>query len=79
VLTPMTKRFIHECMRILKPPPGEPSAFDELFAERKRARKREDLKYKLLAGVRGGKMETPAAKMRKKGLVAAPRVRVRRK
>jgi len=79
VLTPMTKRFIDECMGILKPAPGEPSAFDELFAERKREREREDLKYELLAGVKGGKMATPVAKMRKKGLVAAPRVRVRRK
>jgi len=79
VLTPMTQRFIDECMGILKPAPGEPSAFDELFAERKREREREDLKYELLAGVKGGKMATPVAKMRKKGLVAAPRVRVRRK
>jgi AbrB family looped-hinge helix DNA binding protein len=40
VLTPITERFIHDCMGILKPAPGEPSAFDELFAERERERKR---------------------------------------
>ncbi len=79
VLTPMTKRFIHECMGILKPAPGEPSAFDELFAERERERKREDLKYALLAGLQGEKIEIPVAEIRKKGLVAALRKRVRRK
>jgi len=65
VLTPMTKRFIHECMGILKPAPGEPSAFDELFAERERERKREDLKYALLAGLQGEKIEIPVAEIRK--------------
>src|SRR6266849_1889230 len=79
VLTPMTKRFIHECMGILKPAPGEPSAFDELFAERERERKREDLKYALLAGLQGEKIEIPVAEIRKKKLVAALRKRVRRK
>jgi AbrB family looped-hinge helix DNA binding protein len=83
VLTPMTKRFIHECMGILKPPPGEPSAFDGLFAERERERKREDLKYALLAGTNGGKIETQAPELgkttRRKGLVASSRERVRRK
>jgi len=79
VLTPMTKRFIHECMGILKPAPGEPSAFDGLFAERERERKREDLKYALLAGLQGEKIEIPVAEIRKKGLVAALRKRVRRK
>ena len=79
VLTPMTERFIHECMGILKPAPGEPSAFDELFAERERERKREDLKYALLAGLQGEKIEIPVAEIRKKGLVAALRRRTRRK
>jgi AbrB family looped-hinge helix DNA binding protein len=79
VLTPMTKRFIHECMGILKPAPGEMSAFDELFAERERERKREDLKYALLAGLQGEKIEIPVADIRKKGLVAALRKRARRK
>jgi AbrB family looped-hinge helix DNA binding protein len=79
VLTPMTERFIHECMGILKPAPGEPSAFDELFAERERERKREDLKHALLAGLQGEKIEIPVAEIRKKGLVAALRERARRK
>src|ERR1017187_61953 len=79
VLTPMTKRFIHDCMGILEPGLGEPSAFDELFAERERERKREDLKYALLAGLQGEKIEIPAAEIRKKGLVAALRKRPRRK
>ncbi|MBZ5665511.1 MAG: AbrB/MazE/SpoVT family DNA-binding domain-containing protein [Acidobacteriia bacterium] len=79
VLTPMTERFIHGCMGILKPAPGEPSAFDELFAERERERKREDLKYALLAGLQGEKIEIPQAGIRKKELAAAPRKRARRK
>ena len=79
VLTPMTERFIHECRGILKPAPGEPSAFDELFAERERERKREDLKYALLAGLQGERIEIPVAEIRKKGLVAALRKRTRRK
>jgi len=77
VLTPMTERFIDECMGILKPAPGEPSAFDELFAERERERKREDLKYALLAGLRGEKIEIPVDEIRKKGLVATLRKRTR--
>jgi len=79
VLTLMTERFIHECMGILKPAPGQPSAFDELFAERERERQREDLKYALLAGLQGEKIEIPVAEIRKKGLVAALRKRTSRK
>ena len=79
VLTPMTERFIHECMGILKPAPGEPSAFDKLFAERERERKREDLKYALFAGVKSEKIEIPVAEIRKKGRVAALRKKAHRK
>jgi len=79
VLTPMTGRFIHQCMGILKPAPGESSAFEELFAERERERKREDLKYALFAGVQGEKVEIPFTRIRKKGTVAALRKRTRRK
>ena len=75
----MTKRFIRECMGILKPAPGEPSAFDEIFAERERERKREDLKYDLLAGLQGEKIEIPVAEIRKKGPIAALRKRTRHK
>ena len=42
VLTPMTALRIKEIRGFLKPRPGEPSMFDELFAERERERKRED-------------------------------------
>ena len=42
VLTPMTERRIKEIRGFLKPSPGEPTMFDELFAERERERKRED-------------------------------------
>lgn len=42
VLTPITERRLDEIMGFLKPGPGEPSAFEELFAERERERKRED-------------------------------------
>jgi len=42
VLTPMTERRIKEIRGFLKPAPGEPTMFDELFAERDRERKRED-------------------------------------
>ena len=42
VLTPMTMRRIKEIRGFLKPGPGEPSAFDLLFEERERARRRED-------------------------------------
>jgi len=60
-----TERFIRECMGILKPAPGGVSAFDELFAERERERKREDLKYTLLEGLQGKKIEIPVAEIRK--------------
>ena len=42
VLTPITERRLDEIMGSLKPGPGEPSAFEGLFEERKRERKRED-------------------------------------
>jgi AbrB family looped-hinge helix DNA binding protein len=42
VLTPMTERRIKEIRGFLKPAPGKPTMFDELFAERERERKRED-------------------------------------
>jgi AbrB family looped-hinge helix DNA binding protein len=42
VLTPMTMRRIKEIRGFLKPAPGQPSAFDGLFEERERERKRED-------------------------------------
>jgi AbrB family looped-hinge helix DNA binding protein len=42
VLTPMTMKRIREIRGFLKPAPGEPTMFDELFAERERERKRED-------------------------------------
>ena len=42
VLTPMTMRRIKEIRGFLKPGPGEPSAFEGLFEERERQRKRED-------------------------------------
>ena len=41
VLTPITERRLDEIMGFLKPAPGEPSMFEELFAERERERKRE--------------------------------------
>lgn len=44
VLIPMTARGIKEIMGFLKPKPGEPSAFEELFKERARERQREDIK-----------------------------------
>ena len=42
VLTPITERRLDEIMGSLKPGPGEPSAFEGLFEERKRERERED-------------------------------------
>jgi AbrB family looped-hinge helix DNA binding protein len=42
VLTPMTMRRIKEIRGFLKPAPGEPSAFEGLFEERARERKREN-------------------------------------
>jgi AbrB family looped-hinge helix DNA binding protein len=41
VLTPITERQLDEIMGFLKPGPGEPSAFDGLFTERERERRRE--------------------------------------
>jgi AbrB family looped-hinge helix DNA binding protein len=41
VLTPITMRRLTEIRGFLKPAPGEPTMFDELFAERARERKRE--------------------------------------
>jgi AbrB family looped-hinge helix DNA binding protein len=42
VLAPMTSRLIKEIRGFQKPKPGEPSMFEELFAERERERQRED-------------------------------------
>ena len=42
VLTPMTERQLDEIMGFLKPGPGEPSAFEMIFEERERERKREN-------------------------------------
>ena len=47
VLTPMTARILDEIQGFLKPRPGEPSAFEELFKERQRERERENRKTKL--------------------------------
>jgi antitoxin PrlF len=41
VLTPITERRLREIRGFLKPAPGQPSMFEELFAERARERKRE--------------------------------------
>jgi AbrB family looped-hinge helix DNA binding protein len=41
VLTPLTLQRIREIRGFLKPKPGEPTMFDELFAERARERERE--------------------------------------
>jgi AbrB family looped-hinge helix DNA binding protein len=41
VLTPMTEKRLDEIMGFLKPAPGEPAMFEEIFAERERERKRE--------------------------------------
>ena len=79
VLTPMTERRLDEIRGFLKPGPGEPSAFEALFEERERERKREDLKYALLAGLQGEKIEIPGVKIRKQGLVKTLRKRARRK
>jgi AbrB family looped-hinge helix DNA binding protein len=45
ILAPMTARRINEIRGFLKPKPGEPSAFDELFEERARERRREESKF----------------------------------
>jgi AbrB family looped-hinge helix DNA binding protein len=42
VLTPMTLKRIKDIRGFLKPGPGELSAFEGLFEERERERKRED-------------------------------------
>jgi AbrB family looped-hinge helix DNA binding protein len=42
VLTPITLQRIREIRGFLKPKPGEPSMFEELFAERAREREREN-------------------------------------
>ena len=41
VLTPITVRRLREIRGFLKPAPGAPSMFEDLFAERERERKRE--------------------------------------
>ena len=41
ILTPITEQRLDEIVGFLKPAPGEPTMFDELFAERERERKRE--------------------------------------
>lgn len=41
ILTPMTEQRLRQIRGCLKPRPGEPTMFDELFAERERERKRE--------------------------------------
>ena len=41
MLTPMTEKRLDEIMGFLKPVPGEPSMFEETFAERERERKQE--------------------------------------
>lgn len=79
VLTPLTERFLDGCRGFLKPAPGTPSAFEESFVERERERKRENLKYDLLAGITGEKIEISVAEIRKRGLVAALQERTRRK
>ena len=42
VLTPMTVQRLREIRGFLKPAPGEPSAFEALFEERERERRREE-------------------------------------
>lgn len=41
ILTPLSLRRLKELRGFLKPAPGEPSAFDALFEERERERRRE--------------------------------------
>lgn len=41
VLTPITEQRLKEIVGFQKPKPGEPSMFEELFAERARERQRE--------------------------------------
>ncbi|HTW58921.1 MAG TPA: AbrB/MazE/SpoVT family DNA-binding domain-containing protein [Terriglobales bacterium] len=42
ILTPITVQRIRQIRGFLKPKPGGPSMFEELFAERARERERED-------------------------------------
>jgi AbrB family looped-hinge helix DNA binding protein len=42
ILTPITVQRIREIRGFLKPNPGQPSMFEELFADRARERERED-------------------------------------
>jgi AbrB family looped-hinge helix DNA binding protein len=42
ILTPITVQRIREIRGFLKPKPGAPSMFEEVFAERARERERED-------------------------------------
>jgi hypothetical protein len=51
----MTARRIKEIRGFLKPKPGEPSAFEELFKERTGERQREDLKAAQYDGFEGKK------------------------
>jgi len=41
VLTPITERRLREIRGFLKPKPGEPSMFEEHFADRERERERD--------------------------------------
>jgi AbrB family looped-hinge helix DNA binding protein len=41
ILTPITLQRIREIRGLLKPAPGEPSAFEGIFEERERERRRE--------------------------------------
>jgi AbrB family looped-hinge helix DNA binding protein len=41
ILMPITERMLDEIQGLLKPGPGEPSMFEELFKERERERERE--------------------------------------
>lgn len=41
VLTPLTKQRLSTIRGFLKPAPGAPTMFEEIFAERERERKRE--------------------------------------
>jgi AbrB family looped-hinge helix DNA binding protein len=42
ILTPITVQRIREIRGFLKPKPGKPTMFEELFADRARERERED-------------------------------------
>ncbi len=42
VLTPMTKQRLSEIRGFLKPKPGNPSMFEEIFSERQREHKQEE-------------------------------------